>query len=236
MYTFEQFVDESQRAQSVFDAIATLEGALISEGYENYIMGTISGRRLADIISFRFPDDFLETYLAEDWQRLDPLLPATERAERPFLWKDVTSKPDLPHEQRAFMAKIKALGVHSGIVFPLHAPQGQCGMVSISRRHHDTQDTARIPHLHAFCVQAWNRCQELAQTTRASDQRAPLSARELEVLKLIKSNQSTDQISATLGISLKTAGFYIASLIEKLGATTRTGAVVQGIKDGLIDL
>jgi LuxR family maltose regulon positive regulatory protein len=53
----------------------------------------------------------------------------------------------------------------------------------------------------------------------------PLSARELQVLKLIAAGDSNEEIAAKLVISIKTAKRHISNIYGKLGAKSRTQAV-----------
>ena len=63
-----------------------------------------------------------------------------------------------------------------------------------------------------------------------------LSARELEVLRLIRSGRSTAEISRKLGIVERTVKFHITSILDKLGASDRTGAVIRGFELGLLQV
>ena len=63
---------------------------------------------------------------------------------------------------------------------------------------------------------------------------APLSARELEVLRLIADGFANKQIAARLGISEHTVKFHVASVFEKLHASTRAEAVLMGARRGMI--
>lgn len=64
----------------------------------------------------------------------------------------------------------------------------------------------------------------------------PLSDRELEVLNLIAEGQSNKLIAHALGISEHTVKTHVASIFVKLGAASRTEAVSQAIRRGLIML
>ena len=61
-----------------------------------------------------------------------------------------------------------------------------------------------------------------------------LTPREREVLELMATGQSNKQIAAHLGISSHTAKFHIGAILAKLGAATRTEAVVRAVQQGLI--
>ena len=54
-----------------------------------------------------------------------------------------------------------------------------------------------------------------------------LTARELEVLRLVAAGQSNREIAATLVISPKTASVHVSNILAKLGAATRTEAAVK---------
>jgi DNA-binding NarL/FixJ family response regulator len=64
----------------------------------------------------------------------------------------------------------------------------------------------------------------------------PLSDRELEVLNLIAEGQSNKLIAHSLGISEHTVKTHVASIFTKLGAGSRTEAVSQAIRRGLVML
>jgi non-specific serine/threonine protein kinase len=68
----------------------------------------------------------------------------------------------------------------------------------------------------------------------ATDRRFRVSRRELEVLALVAEGRSDQQIAETLCISTRTASKHVASAIEKLGASNRTGAAAAAIRCGLI--
>jgi NarL family two-component system response regulator YdfI len=62
----------------------------------------------------------------------------------------------------------------------------------------------------------------------------PLTARELEVLGLLGEGVSNKLIAHALGISEHTVKFHVTSIMSKLHAGSRTDAVMQGIRLGLI--
>jgi len=62
----------------------------------------------------------------------------------------------------------------------------------------------------------------------------PLTAREVEVLQLLSQGLSNKAVADRLGISEHTAKFHVNSILAKLGAQTRTEAVVQAVRLGLV--
>ena len=63
-----------------------------------------------------------------------------------------------------------------------------------------------------------------------------LTAREVEVLRLLAEGAANKEVALRLGISDHTVKFHISSILGKLGATSRTEAVTIGIRMGLITL
>jgi len=62
----------------------------------------------------------------------------------------------------------------------------------------------------------------------------PLTPREREVLQMMAAGLANKEIAAKLAISEHTVKFHVASILGKLGASTRTEAVSNGIRHGLI--
>jgi DNA-binding NarL/FixJ family response regulator len=65
---------------------------------------------------------------------------------------------------------------------------------------------------------------------------ATLTPRELEVLSLLAQGLGNRVIARALDISVHTAKYHVASLLAKLGARSRTEAVAQAIRRGLVPL
>lgn len=63
-----------------------------------------------------------------------------------------------------------------------------------------------------------------------------LSPREIEVLRMLADGLGNKIIAHRLGISEHTVKFHVASIMAKLDAGSRTEAVTQGIRRGLIML
>jgi DNA-binding NarL/FixJ family response regulator len=63
-----------------------------------------------------------------------------------------------------------------------------------------------------------------------------LTPRERDVLTLMAEGVSNKVIAQRLGISVHTAKFHVASILDKLDATGRTDAVAHAARRGVIEL
>jgi two-component system, NarL family, response regulator YdfI len=63
-----------------------------------------------------------------------------------------------------------------------------------------------------------------------------MTSRETEVLRMLAEGLVNREIAARLGVSEHTVKFHISSILDKLGASTRTEAVTLGIRRGLIPI
>ena len=61
-----------------------------------------------------------------------------------------------------------------------------------------------------------------------------LTFRELTVLHLASSGRADKEIAATLGISPQTVNKHVQRILHKMGASSRTEAVVRAIKEGVV--
>ena len=63
-----------------------------------------------------------------------------------------------------------------------------------------------------------------------------LTARELEIFKLLLENKTTIEIASKLNISEKTVRNHISKVIGKLGVESRTQAIITLLKNGMINI
>lgn len=73
-------------------------------------------------------------------------------------------------------------------------------------------------------------------TTGSAKGRGELTERERQVVQLLAEGLSNKLIADRLGISDHTAKFHVNGVMMKLGASTRTEAVVEAMRRGLIQL
>lgn len=76
----------------------------------------------------------------------------------------------------------------------------------------------------------------LSGTTTPKEFYDGLTAREVEILKLIAVGQANKQIAYRLSISEKTVRNHVSNIYEKLGIYDRSQAVLYAVRKGLVEL
>src|SRR3954471_3706976 len=64
----------------------------------------------------------------------------------------------------------------------------------------------------------------------------PLTPRQEQVLRLLAEGHDTEQIAERLGVALETARNHIRALLSRLEVRSRLGAVIEGLRRGVLSL
>jgi NarL family two-component system response regulator YdfI len=86
--------------------------------------------------------------------------------------------------------------------------------------------------LHPSEVETLLQTQTVSETAEVLPE--ALTPREIEVLRLLAEGLGNKEIASRLGVSDHTVKFHVASIMGKLGAGSRTEAVMLGIRHGII--
>ena len=63
-----------------------------------------------------------------------------------------------------------------------------------------------------------------------------LTARELDVLRLLAEGRANKVIAAELSLSERTVRTHVSSILAKLGLNSRTQAALWAVREGLVDV
>ena len=74
----------------------------------------------------------------------------------------------------------------------------------------------------------------LLRGARISELKAPLTPRELGVLRLLTAGRANKEIALELGIGEATVKSHVGRILAKLGVQSRAQAAIHAIRNGLI--
>jgi DNA-binding NarL/FixJ family response regulator len=74
------------------------------------------------------------------------------------------------------------------------------------------------------------------RTAPREEPNAQLTARELDVLRLVGAGKANKVIAAELSISERTAGTHVSNILGKLGLSSRTQAALWAVREGLVSV
>jgi DNA-binding NarL/FixJ family response regulator len=74
---------------------------------------------------------------------------------------------------------------------------------------------------------------DVSETRADQPQLGALSARELDVLRLLARGLENNQIAGELGISPRTAKNHVSSVLAKLGVSSRVQAAIFAVRQGI---
>lgn len=68
------------------------------------------------------------------------------------------------------------------------------------------------------------------------DEGGKLTHREVEILKMVATGMANKEIAAALGLSLRTIKGHLVDIFSKLGVSSRTEAVMSGLRSGYLSM
>src|SRR3984957_3202132 len=129
-------------------------------------------------------------------------------------------------------ARIVILTTYAGDVQAMRALRaGARGYLLKGHVHTDLLDSIRAVHAGQRRIPP-----EVAAELAGYAGAAELTAREIEILRLIADGNANKEIGARLAIAEETVKSHITNILSKLEAKDRTHAVTIGLKRGIIDL
>ena len=168
--------------------------------------------------------DFQPDIILADLERADPnfiaLVSSIWQAHAAPLFVILIDAPDSGWTSRALRAGVKAILPRDALSEEIFSAIQAVHAGFVILDPEVTQDLARHVHL-----------ESADHVPAAFDE---LTTREIEVLRMMAEGLGNKQIASRLGISDHTIKFHTSSILDKLGASSRTEAVTLGIRMGLI--
>ena len=230
-------VDELASLTKLDELIPCLERPFRDFAVDHFVITGLPSRneRFERVIMLRhWPKDWFETYVREDFVRVDPVIRMCRQTVSPFEWTDAPFDAERELGAARVMNLARDIGLHRGFTIPIHGLHGFEACFSLSGREPDF-DRRTKPVLHLIAMYAFERAHTLAKAARP-DKINPLTAREREVLTWAAFGKSHAEIAEILTVTERTVTAHTVNATHKLGAANKTQAVVRAMQSKFIQV
>ncbi len=184
------------------------------------------------IYSHGYEPEWLKEYERAEFRMHDPIPERTFRHGEAITWVDAMGAAPNTPENEAYFDAMRAAGLIHGFGMPLYGARGREAYASFDfGRRVAEVDPEKVGFVRGLAQFAHVRICNLVDREIDFEQ---LSLRETEVLTWMAKGKTAQDIGKILSLSPETIRTYIKRLYEKMGTHDRIGAVVRGLKLGLI--
>lgn len=222
----------SMNAEAVFEVV---EAAAKDLGFEWCAFGLrspISLTRPDFQLMNNYPSQWRVRYHEAGYLASDPTIKRGIRSQLPMLWNDALFA-DVP----CLWDEAQAMGLRVGWAQSRFDGTGIGSLLTLARsgevlsRKELESKGLQLNWLVSMAHDAFTR---VLNVSHSQHTKAPLTRREVEVLKWAAEGKTTEDIASILSISEDTVKFHTRNAMLKLDCTNRISAVVRALSAGLL--
>lgn len=225
--------DALERAQNSDELRVEIEKFARQSGFEHFVYAlTISAPSLKPqhYIINGFPPEWHERYLERGYFKVDPVIHYAQNSSLPAVWNDQRFHTC---QSREFWEEARALGLGDGMSFAVHGQPGVTGIMSLSRDKPldlpSAELAALIGRAQMFASMLHHAVVRIDLPKLLPEQNIAMTPRERECLKWSADGKTAWEIGQILSITERTVVFHMNNVIQKLGASNKTQAIVRAV-------
>lgn len=216
-----------------------LSQVTIDHGFEKYIFMILPNKHNSMDRAFvltNYDDKWLEIYDANQYCINDPIIKHCYESHFPLFWhQDIYNSED----QKVMYNRGKSYGLGSGVVFPIHGPHGEFGMMSFATNRRaskrlKTDIIKVIPLLSVFVNYVFELSKNFNESLLTNN--VSLTPKEREIINWYTAGKTSWEISKILGCVESTVNFHLSNIRNKFDASSTQLAVVRALRIGLIQI
>lgn len=196
-------------------------------------------------VETNYSQEWVSRYLEQSYVTIDPVSLESKRTRLPFLWRPTLALPvyDRPLARLVF-DEAAEFGLRDGLTVPIHTAAG-ISMVSMALddpalagpgAHRQRQILHLLAmHYHLACERALVQPASQPSAPQSQTPAPRLTPREREVLLWTAKGKTGWEIAQILRLTERTVVYHVENAKTKLGASSRSHAVVVALSLGLID-
>jgi LuxR family quorum sensing-dependent transcriptional regulator len=226
-------IEELNRKVSTAAVLDCVQSIIAPFGLKNVHIGGLPTQCFQTVAeATRWPREFHEIYLREEYVHVSPIAGRVRSSATPYEWRSAEFAGEPDPRAREVIERAADCGMRHGFVIPIHGPGGFEGAVSL-----DGGTVELGPHinpsLHLIALYAFDRVRTIVRPI--ARERPVLTAREREVLAWAANGKSAWEIGEILNITKRTVDEHAQTAFHKLGAANRTHAVAIALRDRIIE-
>jgi LuxR family quorum sensing-dependent transcriptional regulator len=242
LYVFDQ-IERGDQAASEAELCAIFAGAFEHFGFDHFLVSEAVGPdgRPSGIHQFGTSHAAWRAHYEERGHvRRDAMIPRVLTTFDPFTWTETMERP-IDDAGEVVLNEAREFSLRDGFVLPLHYMDGSASGVLLMADHVapiEGRRRAALQILSYYFATIGRRLQMAARLPAPGIAAAPvmLTPRQRDCLQWVRAGKTDWEIGMILGISEHTVAEHLDVARKKLGARTRTQAVIEAIALKLIFL
>ena len=230
------FIEKFKSTKSEAEVLNILREVARNAGYEYFIVSALPQRgvKLKPFVLIEdWPPEWFARYTERDYVEVDPVARHCFETLQPFDWDSAPYDRDGSPADR-LMNEATEFGLKAGHCVPVHTEDGMQGCVSFGGQFKDLDPKHKIP-LHLLSYYAHGQLRLFRRCPRLKSG-VGLTPSEREVLKLVASGKTSQDIADIRMSSKRTVDFHVVQAQRKLGTVSRAHSVAEAIRYNLISL
>jgi LuxR family transcriptional regulator, quorum-sensing system regulator BjaR1 len=226
-------IEELNRKVTTAAVLDCVQSIIAPFGLKNVHIGGLPTQCFQSVSeATRWPREFHEIYVREQYVRVSPIGSQVRSSATPYEWRTADFAGERDPRARVVMERAADCGMRHGFVIPIHGPSGFEGAVSLDGSVVELGSHIN-PSLHLIALYAFDRVRTIVRPIRR--ERPILTAREREVLAWAANGKSAWEIGEILNITKRTVDEHAQTAFQKLGAANRTHAVAIALRERIIE-
>lgn len=242
---FQAFVEETQNVNTVDELVGILLKKVKPLGYDRMIFCLFSEHKhigLSAGVGYlnNYPDDWMEYYAQQGFDRVDPVISCLRESSETFAWEDMPKKFELTKKQKLCLSMGEEAKLYNGVATPIWGANrfSALGFATTEKNDACNRESVTLDLIHAFSNHFYLVFERLHKKKHqlANDEfsNIVLTSQEHEVLSWASRGKSNTDISDILFISVSTVKYHMQNIYKKLGVNDRVVACTKAISLGLI--
>ncbi len=233
----DSFIYTINAAQNLDEILNILQNIIKSYGFDRFTYWLRWAEIDKEPIAITtYPENFVNRYIAKDYQAHDMVGRLSSHTNTPFVWTDISKRFEITKMQKVLFDESQSVGIQSGGSVPIHGPnQTQATFSVVSDADYKEFDKLFNHHRHELhIIAAYAHEKILSLGIDSHINRASLTTRETEVLLWVSRGKTYWEIGRILNIQEGTVKKYMQRIFDSLQVSNSSHAVAKAIINGLI--